>query len=1018
MSDIMRPIPFAQLLDWTITEYRDKGSIFGVRKLLPYTQGKSLPIFEEKLEAPFGPAAGPNTQLAQNIIAAYVAGARFFELKTVQVMDGRELAACVNKPCILAADEGYNCEWSTELTVQEAFEEYVKAWVVCRILAKELSLGDPDGFVFNMSVGYDLAGIKTPKIDAFIEGMKDASDTDIWKECIEDAAAACPLFAHVDEAYIRAIPPVISRSITESTLHGCPPDEIERIATYLMKEKGLHTFIKCNPTLLGYEFARGRLDALGFDYVSFDEHHFVEDLQWEDAEPMFRRLIELGREKDLTFGVKLTNTFPAEVKAGELPAEEMYMSGRALYPLTIALSKRIAEAFGGKLRISYSGGADIHNTGALFRAGIWPVTMATNILKPGGYERLAQIGKALCSMEYRPFETIDVQAVIRMEEAVLEDPLYKKPVKPLPERHMKKSLPLFDCFTSPCRDGCPIGQDIPGYLEKMAQGAPAQALEIILDKNPLPFITGTICPHHCADKCMRSYYEAPLQIRRTKLEAAESACGAVLPSLKAKDKVPGKQVAVVGAGPAGLAAAFLLSRAGIGVTVFEKRREIGGVVRHAIPSFRIPDAAIDRDIEICSAFGARFVTGKEITDVRALFNEGFTDVILAAGAWRAADAGMKYGGARDALEFLAAAKQAEKTGDYSALDTGSDVVVIGGGNTAMDTARAAMRIPGVKHVRLVYRRTKRYMPADEEELDLALRDGVEFLELLAPVGARDGVLTCDVMRLGAPDASGRRSPEKTGETRKIPATCVITATGEQIDGALFAAIGAGTDEKNRPVVTADMRTEIPHVYAAGDMRRGPATVVEAIADATAAANAILREAMGDAASVTSLTPEVNVRDDAAACCREKGNIAADPCAMPDERCLGCPSVCEVCADVCPNRANVAIRVPGGRMPQILHMDGMCNECGNCAVFCPYDGRPYRDKFTLFWSREDFDDSENEGFFVLSDDRILVRLDGEVFEIGLGDADRRIPPEAAALIRAVCSEYAYLLPPGAGEAKMH
>ena len=237
MSDIMRPIPFAQLLDWVITEYREKGSIFGVRRIISCDSEKSLPIFDERIEMPFGPAAGPNTQLAQNIIAAYVSGARFFELKTVQVMDGRELSACVNKPCILAADEGYNCEWSTELTVQEAFEEYVKAWVICRILAKELALGDPDGFVFNMSVGYDLAGIKTKKIDGFIEGMKDASGTDIWKECIEDAVTACALFERVDEDYVRGIPAAVSRSITESTLHGCPPDEIERIATYLMRRR-------------------------------------------------------------------------------------------------------------------------------------------------------------------------------------------------------------------------------------------------------------------------------------------------------------------------------------------------------------------------------------------------------------------------------------------------------------------------------------------------------------------------------------------------------------------------------------------------------------------------------------------------------------------------------------------------------------------------------------------------------------------------------------------------------------
>ena len=157
-----------------------------------------------------------------------------------------------------------------------------------------------------------------------------------------------------------------SNSITESTLHGCPPDEIERIATYLITEKNLNTYVKCNPTLLGYEFARKTLDGLGYDYIQFDDHHFREDLQWEDAVPMFHRLMQRTGERGLEFGVKITNTFPVDVAAGELPSQEMYMSGRSLYPLSLSLAARLAREFKGKLRISYSGGADIHSVRALF----------------------------------------------------------------------------------------------------------------------------------------------------------------------------------------------------------------------------------------------------------------------------------------------------------------------------------------------------------------------------------------------------------------------------------------------------------------------------------------------------------------------------------------------------------------------------------------------------------------------------------------------------------------------------
>ena len=157
--------------------------------------------------------------------------------------------------------------------------------------------------------------------------------------------------------------------------------------------------------------------------------------------------------------------------------------------------------------------------------------------------------------------------------------LYRKPVKPLPERKTGRALPLFDCFTAPCRDGCPIGQNIPAYLQAMLENDPEKALRIILERNPLPHITGTICPHHCGDKCMRNYYEDSLRIRETKLAAASRAYDRVIPDLHPQEsRKASRQVAVVGAGPAGLATAMFLSRAGIPVTVFERKNSPGGVV--------------------------------------------------------------------------------------------------------------------------------------------------------------------------------------------------------------------------------------------------------------------------------------------------------------------------------------------------------------------------------------------------------------------------------------------------------
>ncbi|MBM6756243.1 putative selenate reductase subunit YgfK [Collinsella tanakaei] len=996
MSDIMRPIPFASLMNWVMTEHEQTGSIFGVRKIVHADPAGALPIFDEKVETPFGPAAGPNTQLAQNIIAAYVAGSRFFELKTVQVMDGAELSACVNKPCITAADECYNCEWSTELEVPQAYAEYVKAWFACHLIAREYGLGSPDGFVFNMSVGYDLEGIKSPKVDAYIEGMKDASGSEVWAECRAWALENLDRFEHVDAAFIDSIPARVSNSITESTLHGCPPDEIERIATYLICEKNLNTYIKCNPTLLGYDFARARLDELGFDYIAFDDRHFVEDLQWADAVPMFERLMALTAERGLDFGVKLTNTFPVDVTRGELPSDEMYMSGRTLFSLTIEVARRITEQFGGALRISYSGGATIYNIRSLYDAGIWPITMATDVLKPGGYERMSQIAGEFAHLDGKPFAGVSLDAVTKIQEDSLTNPLYRNPLRKLPSAKVPGTPALVDCFTAPCRTSCPISQDIPAYLAAVDEGRFADALDIIIERNALPHITGVICPHPCGKSCERAFYEPEgAQIRASKLRAAREAFAEVLPQLRAKahEKTSERNVAVVGGGPAGLACAYFLTRAGVPVTIFEERDTLGGIVRHVIPEFRIESADIDADVELCRAFGAEVKTGVRVESVAELKEQGFSDVVVATGAWLPGSAGLDEGAETDVLEFLEAAKKAPET-----LDLGTDVVVIGAGNTAMDAARAAKRIAGVENVRLVYRRTKAQMPADEEELDFALADGVEFMELLAPVSLADGGLTCNVMRLGEPDASGRRAPEPTGETVIVPATTVICAVGERIDTSLYEGAGVGTDRRGR---LADVETGVAGVWAAGDCRRGPATVVEAIADAAEVARKI--------ADVDfNKYVDANEQLDRAPYVAKKGALCRDKETCTHTRCLGCGAVCEVCCDVCPNRANIAIAVPGMDKQQVIHVDGMCNECGNCAVFCPYEtGRPYKDKLTLFWSGDDMLDSDNDGFMKLADGTFSVRLAGEVHVVDIDDASSGVPDGIRRTIAAVRDDYGYL-----------
>ena len=981
MSEKMYPIPFKSLMNWVTSEYAASGEVFGVRKAY-HAAGKSLPIFGERIETPFGPAAGPNSQLAQNIIAAYFAGARFFELKTVQKMDGAELAACVPRPCILANDEGYNQEWSTELTVPQAMDEYIKAWCALKILAKIYGLGDPDGFVFNMSVGYDLEGIKGEKVDTYLNGMTDASRTAIFGEC---KAALKELFPE-EGAFIDAISPRVSRSVTLSTLHGCPPDEIERIATYLISEKHLHTFVKCNPTILGYETARRTLDSMGYDYIVFDDHHFREDLQWADAVPMFERLQALADQTGVEFGLKLSNTFPVDTTRGELPNDEMYMSGRSLFPLTIEMCHRISRQFGGKMRISFAGGAEYFNCDKLFAAGIWPITVATTILKPGGYNRLLQMVEKVEPLPYRAFSGTDTQALCDLSTASHTDARHVKPIKPLPSRKSEKSVPWLDCFTAPCQGGCPIAQDIPEYMELCRKGLYGPALKLITEKNPLPFITGTICAHRCQTKCSRNFYDDSVRIRDTKLLAAERGYGALMAAIRRPARVDGKKAAIIGGGPTGIAAAYFLGRAGIETTLFEREKSLGGVPRHVIPAFRIADETIEKDIALMERYGVEVRCGAPAPSVAQLKAQGYTHILFAIGAWKPGELGIP-GDVAGAIQWMKGVKAGN-------IGVAGSIAVIGGGNTAMDAARLAKR-SGAERVTLVYRRTRKYMPADEHELALALADGVEFAELAAPARQADGVLTCEKMVLGAPDSSGRRSPVASGEFFDIPCDLVISAVGEQVDSALLTANGVEVDKKGRPA----FETNVEGVYAAGDARRGPATVVEGIADAAAFAEAVIGAPhsydIPAAAHVTAA--------DAAA---KKGVLAAAgyPC-REGERCLQCRTVCENCVDSCPNRANVSVTMPDGRR-QVIHVDRMCNECGNCTQFCPYASEPCHDKFTLFQTVEDMDASHNAGVLVLGGDRVRVRTAGEPKEYDLG-AKNDLPAELETLLLVIRDKYGYL-----------
>ena len=414
MNDRMTPPTFKRLLIKVLEDYRTREEVLGVK--LGRKRG---------FRSPLGPAAGPHTQLAGNIVAAFIAGADHFELKTVQIMEGDALG--IKKPCIDTSYEVFNIEWSTELTVQEAMEEYIKAYIINYVLAVEYGLADPRQLHYIMSVGYDLAGITSPKITKFMDGLQNASDTMIFKEAIDALISMEKDFEHITREDIDNIPGNISDTVTLSTMHGCKKEEITSIASYLMKERGLNTYVKLNPTLLGKGAIEAKFNKLGYQELTLEEGVFEQDMVLEEAEILIRELMEIGRETQLIFGVKLTNTLPVKNPHRSLEGEAVYMSGPALFPITLSVAGLLADRFGNELPISYSGGADEKNIERLVACGFYPVTVSSVLLKPGGYGHLTKMNQQLDHLSTSDDILVSTQGIHSMldDETLLTSYQYK-----------------------------------------------------------------------------------------------------------------------------------------------------------------------------------------------------------------------------------------------------------------------------------------------------------------------------------------------------------------------------------------------------------------------------------------------------------------------------------------------------------------------------------------------------------------------------------------------------------------
>ncbi|MBN2639724.1 MAG: putative selenate reductase subunit YgfK [Bacteroidales bacterium] len=1028
MSDQFHPIPLQQLIRMLLSEYDRNHSILGIDDRLFFDPDKesrfATELFGQKLATPLGVAAGPHSQMAQNIVAAWLTGARYIELKTVQTLDELEIP----RPCIDMQDEGYNCEWSQELKIKESFDEYLKAWVLIHVLHHKLGYKSPVNTIFNMSVGYNLEGIMQKNVQWFFEKMQHCPDELAQK--VEEIDSVYPEIKEID------ISDQITNNITLSTMHGCPADEIEDIARYLITEKKLHTFVKLNPTLLGPEHLRSILNNTLKFKTQVPDEAFEHDLKYPEALKIIRSLQEAAKKENLHFGLKLTNTLESENNKPVFgnDVSMMYMSGRSLHPISIALANKLQQEFNGELSLSFSGGINAFNVSDTLACGFETLTVCTDLLKPGGYTRFYQYFKKL-DESFLAKETNDIQSYIlsksgkenRKEAALFNLEKYAQDVLRLKDYQRKylrtpdiknsKSLSYFDCIAAPCVNACPTNQDIPSYMYHTARGEFEQAYEVIVKTNAFPNSTGVVCDHVCQTQCTRMNYDEPLAIRDIKNFVVDwhnhnnGSEKQILPDVQ-------KSVAIIGAGPTGLSSAYFLRKAGFSVTVYEAKSKAGGMVSGAIPKFRILDQTVELDVQHIVELGVEVHYNHKIEQGEfEKLRKAHDAVIVAVGAQDVPELkleGMDADGVFESLEFLEAVRKGEN------LSVGNAVAVIGGGNTAMDIARTAFRMTRGK-VMLLYRRSVNEMPAVYHEIVETLEEGVEFMEWVAPVKvlSEDGRITglqCVRMEAAEPDASGRVRPVPVKNSEfEIEVDTLIPAVGQKIALDFMDAALLNTRENS-------FETQLNKVYIGGDARLGAASLIKGVGDGRKIAQELI-DKYGIDFDTRNLNVEkisrksADVKDlmvkkselisgehpDTGKNTHQKdfqligGMFTKEQAKKEASRCLLCDEVCNICTTVCPNLANYSYRVQKVKLNlqkgvvesgnlrwepdrvfelkqgiQILNIANFCNECGNCNTFCPTKSAPYLEKPKVYLTRKDFDEAE-KGFYLEKSDGTSVLM---------------------------------------------
>ena len=414
-------------------------------------------------------------------------------------------------------------------------------------------------------------------------------------------------------------------------------------------------------------------------------------------------------------------------------------------------------------------------------------------------------------------------------------------------RKMSLSLLISDHFgdcVSPCSQRCPANIDIQGYIALIANKKYQEAVKLIKEKLPMPLSIGRICPHPCESVCRRNKVEEPIAINNLKRFAADYDISTGNPYIPEKEPQKGKKIAVIGSGPAGLTAAYFLAIKGYEVTIFEREEKAGGMLRYGIPEYRLPKDILDKEIDLILSLGINIEYSKELGKdftIEDLKTQGFSAVFLGLGAQKSMNMrveGENIEWVESGIGFLHRVAEKKDVPDL----TGKKIVVVGGGNTAMDAARTSLRL-GASEVIILYRRTKKEMPANDYEIEEAEEEGINFKFLSAPIKVSKSQKGLDVecinMKLGEPDASGRRRPIPIeGSNYIMQCDLLIKAIGQRPD------LSSINDEKlvsERDRLMANPETGTtsdPFIFGGGDCVIGAATAVEAIAGGRKAAYSI------------------------------------------------------------------------------------------------------------------------------------------------------------------------------------